>query len=117
MNNAAVYLMVRLFDALWSVLRHWYGDGFVAIIAWVVNTLEGLDQRLALRVTVRYFFKPLYQDYTAVGYVFGFIFRSIRILLAILVYAVVVGLAAAAYTIWAFLPPYIIYTGLPPAWR
>src|SRR3989344_697158 len=92
MSNSLIYLVTRLFTVIGRALGHWYGDGFVAIIAWLVNTLEKFDQRLALRVTVRYFFKPLYQDYTAVGYVFGFIFRSIRILLAILIYAVVIGL-------------------------
>lgn len=71
--------------------------------------MEYLDRRLALRVTLRYFLKPLYQDYSVLGYIFGFIFRSGRVIVVSLVYAAIVFSFAAAYLIWIAVPPFLIY--------
>ncbi len=76
-----------------------------------VSLLERLDQKLAVKITARYFFKPLYQDYSVIGYTLGFIFRSIRLLTGGLVYLAIILAALAIYILWAGLPVYIIVRG------
>lgn len=70
--------------------------------------LEDIDQTIALKVTWRNIFQPLYQEYNAIGYVLGFIFRSIRLVIGGVLYGVVLVIAAAAYLVWAGIPVYII---------
>ncbi len=83
--------------------------GFKIISHWAVSFLEQLDRTFALQVTARYIFEPLYQDRTILGYILGFIFRSVRIVLAISIYFLVVTFFVAAYLGWMFLLPYILY--------
>lgn len=73
--------------------------------------MERLDQSLAVKVTARYFFKPLYQDYSILGYILGFIFRSVRLFAGGFVYLLVILCATAVYILWAGLPVYIIARG------
>ncbi|MDP2696106.1 MAG: hypothetical protein Q8O87_02525 [bacterium] len=93
-------------------LRHWYVGGFFVISHHSLNILQLLDRRLALKVTFRHWLKPLYQDYTAMGYIFGLVFRTTRVFIASLIYAALILVAAAVYIIWAVAPVYIIYFGI-----
>lgn len=83
----------------------------MAVVHQTLNILEVLDRRLALRITLRYLFKPLYQDYTILGYILGFVFRSGRILIASILYLIIVLAATAIYLAWAFIPIIIIALG------
>lgn len=74
-----------------------------------LNIFERLDRSLALRVTLHHIFEPLYQDRSVIGYVLGFIFRIIRVIVAFLVYGVIAIIFIAAYIIWAAYPLYLIY--------
>ena len=110
--SSAVYLGQRFLYRVLDFLRHWYADSFYFISRQTVNVLEILDRRLAFRISLRYWLKPLYQDYTPLGYVLGFILRTFRIIAGGFVYISVVILAAALYLAWAAIPFYAIYTGL-----
>lgn len=103
------YLVRRFFYRIWLFLMHWYGYGF--LFAWdsLLNTLRSLDQAIALKITMRYFFQPLYRDYTTVGYLFGITFRSIRVLVGTLLYFAIVAVAFMLYTLWAGIPMYLVY--------
>lgn len=90
-------------------MQHWYIGSFFTISGQALSFLEILDRRLAFKITLRYWLKPLYQDYTALGYVLGFILRTGRIIGGGLVYAVVILAAAMIYLTWATVPLYIIY--------
>lgn len=111
MSIAAVYLVRQFAVRIADFLRHWYVGGFLRAMHWTLLFLERLDRTLALRVTLRYFFRPLYQDYTFVGYAFGFIFRVFRALVAFIIYAAVIVFAVALYLAWAFAPAYVLYWG------
>ena len=63
-----------------------------------------LDRSLALRVTLHHMFEPLYQDRSVVGYVLGFMFRSIRVIIAFLIYWAIAFIFVIAYIIWAPVP-------------
>lgn len=109
MSNALIYLASRFLYRILEFLRHWYAGGFLAVSHRVFNLFEVLDKQLALKITFRHWLKPLYQDYTVLGYILGFILRTLRIIAGGAVYLAVIVAAAALYILWAILPPYIIY--------
>lgn len=111
MSFSLVYLVQLFFYRIYEFLRHWYAGGFFAVTHRTLIILEGLDRTIALRVTFRYLFKPMYQDYSVIGHTLGFIFRIARILMGGLVYSVVISAAMAIYLAWAALPLYIVAKG------
>lgn len=111
MSFSLVYLANRFFYRVYEFLRHWYVGSFWAIARRTLAILERLDRTFALRVTVRYFLKPLYQDYSILGYILGFFFRTGRLLAGGIVYLVIIAAAAAVYLFWAGLPLYIAAKG------
>ncbi|OGG42876.1 hypothetical protein A3G50_00590 [Candidatus Jorgensenbacteria bacterium RIFCSPLOWO2_12_FULL_42_11] len=109
MASALVYFGNRFIYRIGEFIRHWYKDGFFFFFRRLVDFLERLDRYFALRVTFHYLFQPLYQNYTFVGYVLGFIFRSIRVGIAGFVYFWVILSWMGLYLLWAFIPLGIIY--------
>lgn len=109
MSITLVYLLEQVVFRLVDFLRHWYVSSFLWWSHWIINLLERLDRRFALKITLRYLFVPLYQDRSIFGYILGFIFRSFRIVLALVFYAVIVLLAIVVYVVWVFIPPFLIY--------
>ncbi len=73
-----------------------------------MNQLEELDYTLAWRITLKNFLKPLYGDYSVLGYILGFGFRSIRLLTASLIYLVIFVVAFGIYAIWLAIPVVIL---------
>ena len=106
---ALAYLANRFFYRIIEFSRHWYVGGFFVVSHRTLNLLESLDRRLAFWVTLRNFFKPLYQDYTFVGYIWGIVFRGIRLFIATIVYFFILVLAVAIYVTWATIPVLIFY--------
>lgn len=109
MNITVVYLFQRFLYRVFEFLRHWYLKSFFIYSHAVINFLERLDKIFALKVTLRHIFQPLYKDYSIIGYVLGFIFRTGRIIGASFIYAVLIALAILIYVIWLLAPVYIIY--------
>lgn len=109
MNITAVYLFQRFFYRIFEFLRHWYVKSLFIYSHRVINFLERLDKTLALKVTLRHLFQPLYKDYSFIGYVLGFLFRAMRVVSAGLVYLVIIALALFFYVIWLLAPIFIIY--------
>jgi len=111
MVSPFIYLINRFFYRIISFFRHWYIGGFSVIAHQTIGLMERLDRFFAFRVTARYFLKPLYQDYSFIGYVLGFIFRSGRLLIGGLLYIVISLLGLVIYIGWAAIPIYIVYYG------
>jgi len=107
-NFSLVYLINRLFFRVGEFLRHWYVKSFHIYTNAFLGWLQQIDYTLAWRITLRNFFQPLYKDYSAVGYIFGFMFRCARLLIGGLVYVVIFPIALGLYIIWLLIPPYII---------
>ena len=74
-----------------------------------MDILKRLDRFFALKITIRYWLQPLFQDRTFIGYILGPIFRTGRIATALMVYLVVIIIVAPVYAIWLLIPPYIVY--------
>lgn len=111
MNFSLAYLVARFFYRIREFILDWYLGSFREIGRATINFLEYLDQFLAWKITAKNLFRPLYQDYTFLGYTFGFIFRSIRIVIAGAIYLVIIAAAVIVFLIWIGIPFYIIYYG------
>jgi hypothetical protein len=110
-NFALIYLAHRFFYRVFDFFRHWYADGSRAIGHRFMATLASADQSLALKITLRHFFEPLYKDYTVIGRILGIIFRSGRIAIGAVVYVFLASVFAIVYLIWLFIPVGIILYG------
>jgi hypothetical protein len=106
---SVVYIFTRLGMRLLDFFRHWYVDGFFKAVHLTLNFLERMDHRFALRITFKNWLQPLYQDYSFIGYLWGFVFRTIRILVGLVVYMLFVAFALGLFAIWAAIPLYVIY--------
>lgn len=111
MSFSPVYLAYRLIYRIFDAIRDWYVGGFLSVGHSMINVLECFDRFFALKITLRNIFQPLYQDHTAVGHLFGFVFRSARLFAGALVYFFVILIAAAIYIVWAGIPIAIFYYG------
>ncbi|OGY63227.1 MAG: hypothetical protein A3I89_01515 [Candidatus Harrisonbacteria bacterium RIFCSPLOWO2_02_FULL_41_11] len=109
MEVSLLYVLNHFRIRIADFFRHWYFNGFFRAVYWTLNFLERLDRVFALRVTFKNWFQPLYQDYSLIGYLWGFLFRTVRIFAAIAVYFTVIFLSSASFFLWAFLPLYAIY--------
>ncbi|MDP3956838.1 MAG: hypothetical protein Q8P97_02480 [bacterium] len=106
---AAAYVIFRIAHRFTQFFRHWYVRSFILWTHGTLSFLETLDRTFAVRITLRHFGEPLYQDRSIVGYILGFIFRSARIVIGGLLYGVVILGAALLYIIWCAILPYLIY--------
>lgn len=109
MTSALVYLANRFSYRFLAFFRHWYLESLGVMTEFFNRLLWRLDQTLALKVTIRHFFEPLYQDRTFLGYVLGFFFRSARVLVASIIYLFIIALAVLIYLFWAAAPVYAIF--------
>ncbi len=104
MDFSLVYLTNRFFHRIFEFVGNWYIGGFYRASRGLMLILRGMDQTLAVRVTLLNFDKPLYGDYTTMGRVLGFIFRIFRLLFAFVLYGIFILLGVSAYLFWALLP-------------
>src|SRR3989344_960978 len=104
-----VYLLTHLGKRVLDFSRHWYVDGFLKASDLSLNFLERLDRFFALRISVKNWLQPLYQDYSVIGYLWGFIFRTARIISALMIYGLFVFLSGMLFLLWMAVPPYVIY--------
>lgn len=115
MWSVASYLAGQFIRRIFEFLEHWYWGSFQVAGEKFMELLTDWDRFFALRITVRHWPLPLYQDRTFIGYVLGPIFRTGRIALALIVYLAVSAIAGFLYLLWLLIPPYIVYkilTGL-----
>ena len=109
MDFAAVYLVQRFFYRIFDFFHHWYIDGSRAIGSSFMSTLEATDQSLALRVTIRHFFEPLYKDYTVIGRILGIVFRTGRVIIGLVSYLFLAAIFLLVYFVWIAIPFLIFY--------
>jgi hypothetical protein len=108
------YLFNRLFYRLTELFRHWYVNSFRLYSHFIISLLERLDRILAVKITLKHLSEPLYQDRSVIGYLLGFIFRSLRLLIGGVVYLIFITVAVILYLLWLSIPAYIIYKIIEP---
>jgi hypothetical protein len=104
MDFALVFVVRRFLYRIEDFFHHWYVHGIRRIAHGFIEYLSQLDQTFALKVTIRYFFQPLYKDYSIVGRILGIVFRSGRILIGGVLYGVVGVIFLAVVVLWAAIP-------------
>jgi hypothetical protein len=72
-------------------------------------TLTAMDQSLAVAITLRHFFEPLYKDYSVIGRILGIVFRTFRVLIGGVFYILLVIVFGVVYIIWVAIPAVIIF--------
>lgn len=112
MNFVFTYITDRFFYRFLSFFYHWYINGFSAIADNFMKTLRDMDKTFAVWITIRYFFEPLYKDYSIIGRILGVVLRSGRILVGFVVYLFTAILFLLIYIIWALIPIILIYHGI-----
>ena len=103
-----VYVIHRAVYRILDFFHHWYVDGSRVLAHKFMSVLEEMDKSFAIKLTIKYFFQPLYKDYTVVGRILGVIFRSGRILIGGIFYLVMVLIFLVVYLVWIFIPPAIL---------
>jgi hypothetical protein len=103
------YLFHRFFYRIFDFFRHWYIDGSRMIGHTFITTLENIDRSFAVKITLDHFFEPLYKDYSLIGRILGFIFRSGRVAFGIFIYALIGICFAFAYLAWVAIPPTLLF--------
>ncbi len=112
MASSLVYIFSRALYRISTFFRNWYVGGARFIAHRTLGALESLDRTLALRVTLSHFFEPLYQDYSVIGRTMGILFRSFRVLVSVVIYAVIICVAVVAYVLWASALAYAFYRAM-----
>lgn len=102
------YLILRAVHQVRLFFERWYIGSFWAYGRKVLELFQRLDRFFALRITLRNWFLPLYQDYTLLGYIFGFSFRTLRIFVALFIYGALAIASALIYILWLLIPPYLL---------
>ena len=78
----------------------------------VVTQFERLDRKLAWKVTFKNLFQPLYKDYTVIGHILGFIFRSVRLFVASVIYIFLFFVAFVVYLAWVAVPIILFFSAI-----
>ena len=109
MNTVPVYIAARFVRRFIGFFEHWYVGGARFFWKRGLDILGALDATFAVPVTLKHLFEPLYQDRTVIGYILGFIFRTLRVLIGLGLYVVIVVSVLTLYLLWATIPIYFIY--------
>ncbi len=109
MDFSLVYLVQRFFYRFFDFFHHWYVDGSRAFGRAFITSLAEVDKTVAIKITLRYFFQPLYKDYTVIGRILGIIFRSCRLLIGAVVYLILIATFLAAYLAWLLIPAAVLF--------
>ncbi len=107
MFEVVSYLISRIPVAIYQFFYDWYVRAFYAFWRRVYVIFKSWDRFIAFRPTLRHWFQPLFQDYTTLGYILGFIFRTSRVVIGGAGMLVIFSVSAAIYFIWASIPIYI----------
>jgi len=92
--------------------KHWYIDASKTWLKTAMTLFSELEQALALVVTLKHLFEPLYQDYTLMGQAIGPFFRMGRVILTLGIYIILAAIFLASYIVWIFLPVFLIFQPL-----
>jgi hypothetical protein len=81
------------------VLRHFFDQVYI------------LDHNLKFKANLRNITKPLYGDYSFIGYLIAFPYRIFRILFALFVYFILFLFYLIFIIIWLLLPLFLLING------
>ena len=95
-----ILIFINFFDFWWKSSFLWWKEKFG-------KAMFRMERTFAVKINFFNIFRPLYQDYTFIGYTFGFILRATRVIVGSLIYLIIFILFAGLYLVWALLPFWI----------
>lgn len=104
MKDIALYLLKSLFFRASMFFRRWFVGGFLTVYGVFRSWTFRIQKRFALRLNAVFLFQPLYQEYNAFGYIFGFLVRAWKICAGSFLYVCAAILCGVAYLIWILIP-------------
>lgn len=112
MNRIIPYYLSTIPDRLgnWFIMLmfFWLIDGPRRYWKKVFGLILGFEDTWATFITLRYFFRPLYQDYTIIGRIIGPFFRLFRIIIGIMAH-----LFLLTVSFFIFLGLCLVFWGAP----
>jgi hypothetical protein len=103
------YCIIRAKRSLLGFLRVWYWGGFVFFNTFFREMMRRIDTVFALKITIRNFFVPLYNDRTILGYILGVVLRSARIIVSVPIYVCVWVISVGCALVWMGIPLFLVY--------
>jgi len=98
------YLAQGLVMNLLVFIKRWYLGSWYRMFGTGRYLVRRLERSLAIRINVRFLFVPLYQERNIYGYVLGFLFRSLKIIVGGALYVCIGVFVVALYIAWAIVP-------------
>lgn len=89
--------------------RRWYVEASRSYWVWIAELFRRIDRRLALKINIRFWFQPLYGDYTALGKLIGPVFRTGRITGALAFYGLFFSFSFLFWLCWLGTIPFIVF--------
>lgn len=83
----------------------WYSGGLVSLLSWCGNHWRETRQRIGLGLFIRYFFQPMYQDYSWQGRLISLVMRTILIIVKLVRYILASFYYLAIILGWLLLLP------------
>ncbi|MFN7088324.1 MAG: hypothetical protein ACK4NX_00650 [Candidatus Paceibacteria bacterium] len=104
--NFAIYQgLYRFFHFFYR----WFIEASLDFWSWVLEYARALDKTFAILINVKLWLQPLYGDYSPVGRIIGPVFRTIRIFLGAISYAIFFGIAFLLWIFWLSIPIFIVF--------
>lgn len=105
-------LKALILDDFLQFLDFWYLHFPRNFLRNYFDQVYSFDKSLKLRANLRNITKPLYGDYTFIGYAIAFPYRVLRIIFAFLFYFSLFLFYLVFLLAWLFLPIFLIFYGI-----
>ena len=105
-------LKILILDDLITFIDFWFFHFPKILIRNYFNQIYSFDQSLKLKSNLRNITKPLYGDYSIIGYFISFPYRILRVFLAFLFYLFLAIFYIIFLLAWVGFPIFLILHGI-----
>lgn len=105
-------LRALILDDLIEFLDFWFHHFPQRVIRHFFDQIYLWDKNLRVKSNLRNLTKPLYGDYTIIGYLIALPYRVFRIFFGLLVYLLIFLFYCLFIILWVILPIYLISYGI-----
>ena len=102
------YFFQRLFFYFWSFIDTYFRGGFIFFNNWYWQLFFRIERRLGFLANVRYFFIPLWQQYSTASYILSIPIRTFKIIIGAIGLGIFSIIFWLGYLIWILAPVYLI---------
>lgn len=103
------YLFVDLIGDIIYFPVWWYSQGAKKTLIFCWHKINNLADRLSLRILFKFFFKPMYGDYSASGRIISFFMRLLQLSFLLLALSVGFCFWFGVFILWLIFPLVVIY--------